>query len=314
MWAFLMGQCSMFIDKIKNIAGKKIGVFAPSSCVDTGRFEAGLDIIHARGFETVVHPQCFAKDHQSAGTTAQKVAALHDLARNDDVGLIMAAAGGNRALHMLEGIDYELFTGSNKLYCGYSDSTALSFALRSQGNLSSMFGPMVQNLAALTSADQGYFFDTLSGKAPPYILDNTIDVVKLGQVSGELIGGTLALICSLVGTDYMPQINGQILYIEDCFEELSRIDRMLGQLKLALPFSRLGGLIVGQFTDIQDNGAPFGFSLADIIGEHSAAINGPVIMNAPFGHGERLQSLAFGVQANLKVSKDAVTIKATLKF
>jgi muramoyltetrapeptide carboxypeptidase len=304
----------MFVDKIKNIAGKKIGIFAPSSCVDADRFESGLDILHAHGFKTFVHPQCFAKTHQSAGTTAQKIAALHDLARDGDIGLIMAAAGGNRALHMLDGIDYTLFSGSNKLYCGYSDSTALSFALHCQSNISGMFGPMVQNLAALTPTDQGFFFDMLSGKAPPYMLDDTIDVVKSGQASGELIGGTLALICSIIGTDYMPQIKGQILYIEDCFEELSRIDRMLGQLKLALPFSKLGGLIVGQFTDIQNNGTPFGFSLADIIGEHSAAINGPVILNAPFGHGERLQSLPFGVQANLKVSKDAVTTKATLDF
>jgi muramoyltetrapeptide carboxypeptidase len=215
---------------------------------------------------------------------------------------------------MLDGIDYTLLSGCNKLYCGYSDSTALSFALHSQSNVSGMFGPMVQNLAALTPTDQSYFFDMLSGKAPPYILDETVDIVKPGQARGELVGGTLALICSLVGTQYTPVINGQILYIEDCFEELSRIDRMLGQLKLALPFSKLGGLIVGRFTDIQDNGTPFGFSLADIIVEHSAAINGPVIMNAPFGHGGRLQSLPFGVQARLKVSEDTTKASATLEF
>ena len=160
--------------------------------------------------------------------------------------------------------------------------------------------------------DQDYFFDLITGKAPAYKIDNTAEIIKAGAASGPLIGGTLALICSLVGTGYMPIIKGHVLFIEDCFEELSRIDRMLCQLKLALPFSELGGLIVGQFTDAQDSGAAFGFSLTDILREHSDSINGPVVMNMPFGHGERLQSLAFGAQATFKA--DSKTDRVSLKF
>lgn len=288
----------------------QIGSFAPSSYIDAPRFDAGVKTLTSYGFNVHAHPQCYNQHKQSAGTNAEKVAALYDLFNERSLDVIIAAGGGNRALHLLDQIDFSKFIGSQILYCGYSDSTALNFALYTQAQLASIYGPMMQNINDLSKADRDYLLQLLSKNITDYDFGADAVVLKEGRADGILLGGTLSMLPNITGTKYMPNIDGHILYVEDCNEELSRIDRMFCHLKMAMPFAKLGGLIVGDFKNLGDTGRPYGFTLEDIIREHSDVINGPVIMNAPFGHGQRMQALPFGVNGKL-VAKDG---EASLHF
>ena len=292
----------MFSSVFHKIKNKKIGVFAPSSYIDVERFEAGLTLLHAHGFQTKVHDQCYLKDGQSAGSTADKLDAFYELIEDDEVGIIMAAAGGNRALHLLEDIDFVEARIKDKVFCGYSDFTALALGLHSVVNIPSIYGPMVQNLPNATEQDQQHFYNMISGRVTGFDMGEDIKVLKEGTAYGMLIGGTLSILPCLTGTPYMPKIKDHILFIEDCNEELSRLDRTLAHLKKALPFEKLGGLIVGDFTGLTDTGRPYGFTLEEIIAEHIDVIDGPVICNAPIGHGERLMATPIGTLGQLSVS------------
>ncbi|MAH04737.1 MAG: S66 peptidase family protein [Alphaproteobacteria bacterium] len=284
------------------IRDKKIGIFAPSSRIDQVRFNEGVELLHNFGFETVVSEQCYLELGQSAGSHEEKLDALHGLLSDNSVGMIMAAGGGNRVFHILNSINYDGYDLTDKFYCGYSDSTALLSSFYTKKSMYGIYGPMVQNLPNLTPEDLVYFIELISGNACDYDFEEHAVVLKQGTSTGHLIGGTLSMLPCLTGTDYLPKIDGHILYIEDCNEELSRIDRMLAHLKSALPFDRLGGLIIGQFKNLTDTGRPFGFSLEDIISEHIDVINGPVVINAPIGHGNRMKALPFGVKATLNAN------------
>ena len=301
-----MGRSNIY----KPIRDKKIGVFAPSSRIDPVRFNEGIELLHNFGFKTQVSEQCYLEHGQSAGTHEEKLEALHLLLTDPDVGLIMAAGGGNRGLHILDRIQYDQYDISDKFYCGYSDSTVLLSSFYAKSKMRGIYGPMVQNLPNLTPEDLVYFIELISGNATDYDFEEQAVVLQQGVATGPLFGGTLSMLPCLTGTTFLPKLDGAILYIEDCNEELSRIDRTLAHLSHALPFDKLGGLIIGQFKNLLDTGRPFGFSLEDIIGEHISNIKGPVIINAPIGHGARMKALPFGLDATLNADEG----KPTLEF
>lgn len=292
----------MFIPHTPLRPGQDIHIVAPASKIIAEKFTAGCDVIRARGFNPVVHPQCYAEDGQSAGTIAEKAAALQSILDLPTPQIIWAAGGGNRTAHMLP----HLRPGPVKhTLVGFSDITALLH----RPYINGLFGPSVQRLSDLNVADTDYVFDLLThGRADYPLSDCTI--LRAGTMTAPVFGGTLALLCALCGTPYMPDLRGAILAIEDVNEQPSRIDRMLWQLRHAIPFADLAGLIVGDFGNLPETGRPFGFTLRDIITEHTTPYDFPVIMDAPLGHGQRLQAIPQGARVTLTVTAD----KAKMQF
>lgn len=281
--------------------GDTIGIIAPSSYIESDKLDAGVAVLRDYGFKIFIHPQTLARDNQSAGTPAEKAAALHEVFTSPDVKAVIAAGGGNRSLHALSGIDFAVLKNNPKIYMGFSDSTALLQALASKAGLTSIHGPVIKTLPKHDASMLDHAFSLLAGKAGAYPLNGSTPLQE-GQAEGPLFGGNLSTLCAMIGTGYLPDLSGAILLLEDTHEELSRIDRMLWQLRHAVPFRQLAGLVFGQFTNSLDSGRPFGFTLEDILREHTADMSGPVIMNAPFGHGDQLYALPIGVQARLSVS------------
>ena len=127
-------------------------------------------------------------------------------------------------------------------------------------------------------------------------------------VVGELIGGNLALIAHCTGTESDIKTKGKILFIEDVGEYLYNIDRMMYQLKRSGKFKKLGGLIVGGFTDSRDTDRPFGATAEEIIRDVVCEYDFPVCFGFPVSHGKENVALKVGVGYKLKVSKTKATI------
>ncbi|MGB0718969.1 MAG: S66 peptidase family protein [Bdellovibrionales bacterium] len=280
---------------------KTIGVFAPSSYIEKDDIDTAAAVVKAYGLDVFVHPQTYARYNQSAGTQAEKLAALHDLYRDDLIDIIWAAGGGNRALHIVDDIDYDFIAAHPKPMVGFSDVTALLNAITAKTGIINYHGPVFKSLPQHQELEA-----FLSGDFTMPLGDAKI--INAGHAEGTLFGGNLSLF------QYLPQTikgdwpDGAILFLEDCNEELSRIDRMLLHLKRLGVFARAAGLVFGQFTDLQDSTRPFGFSLEDIIREHTCGLDIPIIMNAPFGHGAQNVPFAIGASAHLHADKAAVTL------
>lgn len=271
--------------------GDTIGICAPSSFVEADTLAPGLAALQAKGFRVHIHPQTYARWDQSAGTHAEKIAALNDLFSDANIKAVWAAGGGNRALYLLDRIDWSLIRANPKPFIGFSDSTALLNAMAARADVTSFHGPV---LTRLREGDElNHLLKLLSGESVSLPMEQA-RILYPGAAEGPMIGGNLALIQCLAGTRDMPDAKGAILFLEEVGEETSRIDRAFAHLARAGMFQNIAGLVLGQFSDLKDTGRPFGFTIDDIVAEHLADRNIPVVTNAPFGHTGPLYALPVG--------------------
>jgi muramoyltetrapeptide carboxypeptidase len=289
--------------------GDTIGVMAPSSYIEAKDIEKSKALLEKRGYKVFIHPQTYERHNQSAGTHLQKTLALQGLWQRDDIAAIWAAGGGNRAMHLLDSINFEAMKRKPKILIGFSDVTALLNAVTVHTGLPTFHGPVFKNVHNYKQLD--HLLDLVSGKKISYPWEKT-KILSKGKAEGKLFGGNLSLF------QYLPQTlpgdfyKDAIIFLEDCSEELSRIDRMLLHLKRLGVFNSATAIIFGQFSDIRESGKPFGFSLQDIILEHTENIGIPVIMNAPFGHEKELYTYCIGSKMMLDTGKKSLRISKNI--
>lgn len=276
--------------------GDMIGVMAPSSYVEKKDIEKSKALLEKRGYRVFVHPQTFERDRQSAGANLQKSLALQGLWQRADIKAVWAAGGGNRALHFMDSINFDAIKKKPKLFIGFSDATVLLNAIYAHTGIPAIHGPVFKNLHKHKEIDS--LLALLAGEKISMPLKGA-KILRPGKAKGVLIGGNLSLF------QYLPQtLRGKfwenaLLFLEDCGDELSRYDRMFLHLKRLGVLKEIKGLIFGEFTDIKDSGRPYGFTLEDIIREHTESCEIPIVMNAPFGHGKNLFPLPVGVKAEM---------------
>lgn len=282
------------------LPGDTIGIMAPSSRIDKEPLLKAATLLEKRGYKVFIHPQTWTKLHQSAGTGKQKAAAFHDLIKRKDIKAIFCARGGNRSCTMLEHLDFKLIAKNPKIVLGYSDATILLNAIHQKTNVVTYHGPMPPlSFSILPKKQIDQCFDLLSGKKPALKMPKA-KILKPGKATGNLIGGNLSLLCSLMGTPYQPDFKNAILFLEDVSEETSHIDRYLWQLRNSGVLHQIKALILGSFTDLKDTGkTKYGFTLKDCVEAVTADLKIPVLMNAPFGHGKELYTLPIGAKTSL---------------
>lgn len=278
---------------------------APSSFIERDDIEKSKTLLEQRGYSVFVHPQTWERDGQSAGTVLQKALALQGLWQRDDIHMIWSAGGGNHALDLLGSIAFSKLRDKPKAFIGFSDVTALLNAVYAETGLVTYHGPVFKNLHKYKNIE--HLLDTLSGSAPAFPLES-VSVLKHGEANGHLVGGNLSLF------QYLPKTlpgnfwQDSILFLEDCNEELSKIDRMFVHLKRLGVLDQIKGLILGEFINLTDTGRAFGLTFQDIVERHTSHLDIPILMNAPFGHGENLYTLPVGAPATLSTSPCSLKI------
>lgn len=276
-----------------------IGVMAPSSFVEHEDIEKSKAVMEGRGYTITIHDQTFERFNQSAGTVEQKLDALNALYADNSIDAIWAAGGGNRALLLLEELDYDIIEANPKPLIGFSDVTALLNAINAQTGQIGFHAQVFKHLHDFDGLDET--LEVLSGTKTAMDLSDT-ETINEGSAEGLLVGGCLSLFHYLAGTNDCPPLQDSILFLEDTGDELNRYDRMFTHMQRMGVFDQIGGLIIGQM-DANDTGRPFGFSLQDIVLEAIGGRDIPVVFNAPFGHGKQLFPLPVGAQASLDTAK-----------
>lgn len=278
--------------------GDTIGIMSTSCWVPEEDVLKAKSFIEEAGYKVFIHPQTLSRLNQSAGTAPEKIQAFNELIANPDIKAIFGARGGNRAGTMQTGIDFEQIKQNPKIIIGYSDLTVLINAIHHKTGLITYHGPLFRELP--THPDYDQMMQMLTGENPDVDLSGC-KILKDGEANGKILGGNLSAFQSLIGTPYMPDLNGAILILEDVSDHISRYDRMFCHLKNTGALAQISGLIIGDFSNMKDNADnPFGFTLEDIILEHTEGLNIPILMDAPFGHAERLVTLPIGAPAVLK--------------
>jgi len=281
----------------------RVTVIAPASAPpDPAAYTEGLQALRNRGFQ-VEAPETVAPMGYLAGPDDHRLDALNAALRRDDIDAIFCARGGYGTLRLLPHIDFEAAAQNPKLLVGYSDITALQLALFAQAGLPSLAGPMVApDWSRMDPYSESSFWSLVDGSAPVEILnpyDEPWWTLRKGQAEGLLLGGNLTMITCLLGSPYLPDLDGAILFLEEIGESAYRIDRLLAQLQLAGVLERIGGLIFGAFTDSAAAPGRPTLHVQEVIRYYANFVDGPVAAGAVFGHLRPKASLPIGIKAHL---------------
>lgn len=288
--------------------GDTIAIISTARRAKSSTLAAASKELEARGYKVFSHPHNALKNHEYAGTFEQRAEAFHDAFRNPDIKAVITAAGGTRTLHLLDYIDFDVVKRHPKIFCGYSDTTALLNSIYNKTGLVGFHGHDAARIANPdNSKDTDLLLELMSGQTPSYDFSSA-QTLREGDGEGTLIGGNLCILNYLLGTEFAPSFENAILFIEDEAEEIRNIDRMLLQLKRIGRLDQIKGLMIGGFTMTLNTGRiAFPYDLTELVSEMTEGLNIPIILDAPFGHGDRLMPLPIGTKASLSTNKDTVS-------
>ena len=290
--------------------GSTIGITCPAGAVNSEEMQPMFAQLEAWGFNLKIGKTIGTSFNKFSATDADRLADLQSMLDDDAIEAVFFGRGGYGVVRILDQIDFTQFKQKPKWLLGYSDITAFHSHLNNQMKISSIHAHMgggykPNDFDALSTQS---IFDVITGKPIHYVIPAHV-MNRVGVAKGELVGGNLALLSDLVGTDSDIHTQGKILFIEDIGEYKYNIDRMLWQLLRAGKLSQLAGLIVGGFTDTQDNPVPFGMTEYEIVWEKIKDFSYPVCFDFPVGHQARNMALKVGMQYQLAIENNQVVLE-----
>jgi muramoyltetrapeptide carboxypeptidase len=291
--------------------GTRVALVAPAGpLLELDDQQRAVELCRALGWEPVLAPNAGAQHGYLAGTDAQRLGDLNAALSDDSIGAIWCIRGGYGLTRILAGVNYAAARRHPKVVLGFSDVTALLLALHQQTGLITFHGPVARH--DMTRFTRTHLEQVVANAAPagplsvpPPPADVLVPlqhrVISLagGKAEGPLIGGNLSLVQCLVGTPYLPSLDGAILFLEDVGEELYRIDRMLSHLRLAGQLERVAGVALGRFTDMSRRGSDGATGLDRVFRDYFAPLGVPVVLGLPFGHVADQWTLPMGTRARL---------------
>ena len=279
-----------------------VAVIAPASGFDRAAFEVGLGVLGQR-YRPRFAETIFAKQRYLAGSDERRLAELLGALGDPEVRGVFCARGGYGATRLLLRLAHAAPPAAPKPLVGFSDITALHLWLAAHGR-TSIHGPVLTQLGRLPQATQARLFALLESTEPAADLEGSETYVS-GVAEGRLLGGNLSVLSRMIGTPYMPLLEDTVLLLEDQGERPYRLDRMWTHLELAGVFARARGLVLGDFSQCEESGAPYGS--ADVLRELAQATGLPCAAGFPIGHGERNEALPLNVRVRLDADARRLT-------
>ncbi len=288
----------------------KAVIVSPSGNVSPAYVNKAKDILEEWGLIVSISENALRETGRFSGFVEQRLADLQAAMDNPDVKLIFCSRGGYGAVHLLDRLDFTAIKDNPKWLVGFSDITALHSALQSYG-IMSIHGPMAKHFSDEGAANLSVLYTkaAVSGKDLNYTIPVEYPFLnRLGKATGTLFGGNLSVYTSLLGSNYINIPRNGILFLEDIGEEPYRIDRMIYQLKIAGVFNKIKGLIIGQFTEYEEDNRMYG-TLYDSILSAVKEFDFPVCFGFPVGHTRINLPIVMGGKATLTIKKDTVLLK-----
>lgn len=305
------GQCQPASIPTRLFASSNVGTNEERNDLALARLRcAGFDI----GNPEAVHRQFL----RFAGTDAQRAADLQNIATGAIPApkFLMGVRGGYGAMRLLPLIDWaslgRIMHAQGSILVGFSDVTAIQCALLAQGHMSSMAGPMLysefgksqpdpetcqQFVRALTDPNLSIATQTaaLTSSKLPTILSQQ----PSARITGQIWGGNLSVVSSLVGSPYLPQPDGGIVFLEDVGEQPYRVERMLYNLYLAGAFAQQQAIVLGSFSSAGADSYDARYDMAEVV-SHLYKLTGlPIYSGFGFGHVGDKHSFPLGATATI---------------
>jgi len=262
------------------------------------------------------------RDDFDSASVASRVADLHAAFADPEVAGILTVIGGFNSNELLPYLDWDLIAAHPKIFCGYSDITAVQNAVLARTGLVTYSGPHWSSFGMREHFEQTeqWFTQALLGEGPIelrasetwtddlWFVDQDERTVRAndgwwplrpGQATGRIVGGNLCTLNLLQGTQYMPSMDGAVLMVEDDYlSDAKEFARNLTSLLQLPDASGVRGLVIGRFQEASQVTRSL---LEQIIARQDRLAGLPVLANVDFGHTNQHITFPIGGRAALAV-------------
>lgn len=290
--------------------GDMVGIVSPSWFIDPSRLDEAVAYLEQWDLKVKIGRYAGNQSGPFAGSDEERLSDLQEMTNDPDIRAVICSRGGYGLLRIIDRVDFSVLQNNPKWYAGFSDITVLHNWLSEVCNIISVHSDMPLNFNNPSKSKET--FSTLK-----QALFGSLDTVEWsgnvfnpGIAEGEISGGNLSLVYSLIGTPAEPETEGKILFLEDVGEFYYHVDRMLVSLKLAGKLKGLSALIIGGVNDMNETKVPWGKSVEETIIDNVREYNYPVFFNFPAGHIPDNRAFYIGRKAKIDLSGS----KNVLKF
>ncbi len=288
-------------------AGDTVAIVAPSGILKnrTKEVEQAKALLKSWGLHAVVGQHVFSKANHFAGTDDERCEDLQKALDNPKISAIWCARGGYGTVRILDKLDFSKFKQNPKWIIGYSDITALHNQIHNEGveSVHALMCTSLQDDLSTIKETISTFKDAVFGKPLSYTLKGST-YNKTGTTSGQLVGGNLTMLHTMLGSKTSIDTSGKIVFIEEIGEYKYHIDRMLQSLKRAGYFDNCTGVIVGDMSKMRTNTTLWGTSIEQLVLDALADYNFPIAFNMPAGHEKDNRAMILGRTIQLSVSSE----------
>lgn len=303
------------VPKLKPAAlkpGDTIAITSPAGAVwDAAQVETFRKILEDFGFKVVLGKTLTEKYGYFAGTDEVRATELNTLFADKNIKGIFCMKGGWGCARLLDKIDFESIKQNPKVLIGFSDITALLIAITAKTGLVTFHGPVGNSgwnawtssvFKSVVMNSEGLpLFSNPPGEEP-------FVTVNPGKATGELIGGNLTVLASLMGSKYLPDWKNKILLLEEVKEEPYSIDRMLTQLRLCGVLDAISGFVFGKCAKCLAEEPQKAFTFHEVILQHIKPLGIPAFYGAMIGHIENKLTVPLGIGATMDADKGTIQL------
>ena len=293
--------------------GDVIGICAPASPPPSeDKLNKGIRYLEQLGFRVKPGKNVYRRRGYLAGTDLERASDINQFFADPKVKAIFTVRGGYGSHRILPLLDFDLIKRNPKILVGYSDITALHFALLSKIGLVTFSGPMVAVEMAddLTKKTEEQFWDCLMSARPPHSIKGDPAQSSIfhrsGSATGRLLGGNLSLVTALVGTQFFPSIRDPIFILEEIDERPYRIDRMLQQIKLSGIFKKTKGVALADFRCGEPEKGKPSLTLRQIFRDTFQDYSFPIVSGFSIGHIKESLSFPIGTKVKMDGRKNSI--------
>ena len=255
-----------------------IALVAPAGPCPPETVAAGKAVLESCGCRVTLMPHLFCGTSLShlAADDSGRAADINNAFADESVDLVWAVRGGCGAMRILDLLDWQMIKNRDIPLAGFSDITALHWAMAKHDCPNHLAAPMMTFLSAADDSLSGEtLFQALCGEK----ISLKLQPLRRGEVSGTPLPGNLAVAAAMCGTPYFPDTSGKVVILEEINEAPYRVDRMLTQLRLAGAFAECAGVVFGRVT-----GCGSADELGEVLHDFTAHVSCPVYTGLPCGH------------------------------
>jgi muramoyltetrapeptide carboxypeptidase len=299
--------------------GDTVGLIAPANATFLPvELDVARETLEALGLRVKAGAHLLDRYGYLAGRDADRAADVNALFADPDVHAVLALRGGWGSARLLPHLDYAAIRRHPKILMGYSDVTALLNAVHARTGMVTFHGPVgistltpfsIESMAAvLFEGDAPTLANPAELRDGLVQVEDRIQTLTPGRARGRLLGGNLTVLSAIVGTPYLPDLDGAILFLEDTGEAIYRMDRMLTHLKLAGLLGRIKGFVFGRCTDCKPGEGYGALTLDEVFADHVKPLGVPAFRGAMIGHIDRQFTVPVGLPAEIDAGAGTIRL------